>query len=106
MKLPTLLTIVFLLFSTAVGCEEKHASAPASSAESVVMPHGFKAKCLTCGDHEFDVLADTARTDHAGATYYFCTPDCKAEFLKNPDTYVKKATPAAAPASQATTRPT
>ncbi len=29
-------------------------------------------------------------TQHQGQTYYFCSTQCKQEFDRNPDKYVKK----------------
>lgn len=34
--------------------------------------------------------AMTVSTEYQGKTYYFCCEDCKAEFQKNPEKYVKE----------------
>lgn len=31
-----------------------------------------------------------ARSEHQGQTYYFCSPQCKEEFEKNPEKYAGK----------------
>lgn len=32
------------------------------------------------------------RTEYKGQTYYFCSSDCKEEFMANPEQYAKKKT--------------
>ena len=32
----------------------------------------------------------TPKTGYQGATYYFCSEDCRAAFLKKPDMYLSK----------------
>ncbi|MSU34441.1 MAG: YHS domain-containing protein [Pedosphaera sp.] len=32
----------------------------------------------------------TPRTEYQGITYYFCSDDCRAEFVKQPDRYLPK----------------
>lgn len=32
----------------------------------------------------------TPRTEYQGATYYFCSEDCRAAFLKRPEKYLPK----------------
>jgi len=36
------------------------------------------------------VKETTPRTELHGRTYYFCSEDCRATFLKNPEKYVPK----------------
>ena len=35
----------------------------------------------------------TPRAEFGGTTYYFCSDDCRAAFLKNPGKYAQKLTP-------------
>lgn len=44
------------------------------------------AKDPICGMNVDEAKA-AAKSEHAGQTYYFCSPHCKAEFDKNPAKY-------------------
>jgi YHS domain-containing protein len=60
-------------------------SAPATKpacAECLVCKKNFDLACV-----DVDVDATTPRTEYNGKTYYFCSDDCKQEFLKNPSKY-------------------
>jgi YHS domain-containing protein len=37
------------------------------------------------------VKDSTPRAEYQGATYYFCSEDCREEFLKNPQMYLPRA---------------
>jgi Cu+-exporting ATPase len=45
------------------------------------------AKDPVCGMQVNEATA-AATSEHAGKTYYFCSPGCKATFDKNPEKYV------------------
>ncbi|MFN7973329.1 MAG: YHS domain-containing protein [Acidobacteriota bacterium] len=55
------------------------------------------AKCQTCAFYrdlaciDVDVDAATPRLDYQGKTYYFCSEQCKTQFQKDPEKYVKHA---------------
>jgi Cu+-exporting ATPase len=36
------------------------------------------------------------KTEYEGATYFFCSEDCKRKFDKAPSTYIQKAMPSTA----------
>ena len=40
-----------------------------------------------CG-MEVEITTTTARTQHAGQTYYFCAAGCKDQFDRNPEQYL------------------
>ena len=46
------------------------------------------AKDPVCGMQVNEETA-AARADYKGKTYYFCSLECKATFLKNPDRYAE-----------------
>ncbi len=50
---------------------------------------GTWAKCPVSGD-VFQVAADTDFEVYKGRVYAFCCPDCKPDFVKNPDKYADK----------------
>lgn len=53
-----------------------------------------KVKDPVCG-MEFDKKKASASVVHGGGNYFFCSPQCKQDFEKNPDRYTgKPATPA------------
>ena len=43
-----------------------------------------------CG-MEVDEKKPAATSEYQGKTYYFCSPGCKAQFDKDPETYLGKA---------------
>ncbi|MBI2872547.1 MAG: YHS domain-containing protein [Chloroflexi bacterium] len=47
-----------------------------------------KEKDPVCG-MEVDSKNAAATQEHQGKTYYFCSPSCKASFVKEPAKYVK-----------------
>ena len=54
-----------------------------------------RAECLVCKENadlacvDVKVKGDTPRAEYDGKTYYFCSDDCRREFLKHPAKYVK-----------------
>lgn len=46
------------------------------------------AKDLVCGMN-VDEKTTRFRSEHAGKTYYFCSPSCKEDFDRNPAKYVE-----------------
>ena len=56
----------------------------------------LRSECLVCrrnGDLAcvcVRIEPDTPRCEHGGATYYFCSEDCKRDFLKDPARYLPK----------------
>ncbi len=47
--------------------------------------HDLACLCVT-------IKNSTPRTVYQGNTYYFCSDDCRAEFVKRPDKYAAKPT--------------
>lgn len=50
---------------------------------------GKKVKCPV-SEEEFSVSKDTVFSTYKGKNYYFCCPDCKSKFDKEPKKYVKE----------------
>jgi YHS domain-containing protein len=77
-----------LLLAMLAGC----AADPTAAAPST-QPH---AECLVC-KMNFDLACIDVPVDqktptymYNGQTYYFCSEDCKAKFMKQPEKYVVK----------------
>ena len=75
-----------------VGCTENGSPAVTSDKVSVKKAH---AECLVC-KHEndlacvdVDVDATTPSVVMGGKTYYFCSDECKRDFQKDPQKYLK-----------------
>jgi YHS domain-containing protein len=81
-----LLTLAPLLAPALGGCDDRRPAGPTNGETAV----GQKDNCYVCGEHEIDVLPDTARVEHQGKTFYFCSDDCKETFTKNPAPYVAR----------------
>jgi len=72
----------------------EHASQPAKKGEHQDAPKSFEkqpsvgtwARCAVSGD-VFRVAPDTEFASWRGRVYAFCCPDCKPDFLKNPEKY-------------------
>lgn len=43
-----------------------------------------------CG-MEVDEGAAPAKTEHEGETYYFCSEECRTEFLQDPEEFLNRA---------------
>lgn len=86
MSLPSLSRIGFLgvmtLLLLAAGCENEAAKGPATQPAM--------AECLPCKGHKIAIAADTPKSEYEGKTYYFCAPECKEKFDKEPAKFVKK----------------
>lgn len=82
------LAIALIGCAALVGCKEETAST--TSGTPTTKTAAVMDNCYVCGEHEVEVLADTARLDHEGKTYYFCADDCKEVFTKNPVKYVAR----------------
>lgn len=70
------------------------AAAPAFAAPAAKRAAPAHAAALVCPvTHETIASADKAyaKEVYKGKTYYFCCPDCKPQFDKNPAAYVKSA---------------
>jgi len=68
----------------------------ACSTPASVRADGPAAECPVCR-HNGDlacvcvhVASDTPSCECAGQTYYFCSDECKADFLAHPERYTKK----------------
>ncbi len=49
------------------------------------------AKDPVCG-MDVDEEKATAKVEHQGTTYYFCSEGCSEKFKQNPDEYLSKST--------------
>ena len=67
-------------------------SRPGDAAPTVVDP--------VCGMHVDPTEAAGGRAEHAGGTYWFCSPRCREQFVADPERYLSRApTTSAAPAA-------
>ena len=82
------LTLAALLL-VAAGC--------ATSSTDAVRRADAGETCHVCQHHNdlacvcVKVKESTPRAEHQGTTYYFCSEDCRAMFVKNPLRYLPKA---------------
>lgn len=87
------------------GCDKGDSAATAVAPAQASAPKGPTAECVICVGHEIEVTAETAKAEHDGKTYYFCSDYCKKEFVADPakalETHAKKTA-----AKQASTQPT
>lgn len=80
-----------LILIAMVGCTTNVQSATPLSSEAVSQ----KTECPVCavnGDlacMEVTVSDSTPRVAYHGKTFYFCSDDCKKEFLENPELYIQ-----------------
>lgn len=44
---------------------------------------------LVC-EMQVDEQTAAAKSEYQGQTYYFCSPDCKRQFDKDPERYLRK----------------
>ena len=80
-------TLILLMASLLLfGCaSQSHApTTQAACAECTVCKHNADLACV-----EVDVTANTPRAEYAGKTYYFCSEDCRSEFVKHPEKYAR-----------------
>jgi len=92
-SLPCLLVSVSLLVPLLSGCASE--SRPAQQADANVS-HAQHAECLVC-KHNADLACvyiavkdKTPVTMYNGKAYYFCSDECKNEFLKHPEKYAQQ----------------
>ena len=72
-------------------------SAPASAGTPITagMQYPKHAECLVCKKNadlaciDVDVNAKTPFADYNGRRYYFCSDECRSDFVKNPAKYAK-----------------
>lgn len=62
-----------------------------------IKPAAVQAKrgfvCPVMGTHVDDIAKAAGKSVYKGKTYYFCCPQCKPKFDKNPAKYVKAVAP-------------
>ncbi len=84
----------------AIAPPSERSAAPEPEAKAAAMPpkQAAKAAAKEVRDPKCGMTVDAAAAASAGltsayrgATYYFCSPDCKLEFEKNPERYLKPA---------------
>ncbi|MEL7237643.1 MAG: YHS domain-containing protein [Planctomycetota bacterium] len=90
----TLLITVLLAASLAlVGCgNDEPDTTPIPEPQAATTGAGTDAdatlvNCVICGDHQFALQDETARSDYEGETFYFCHTYCKNAFDKEPAKY-------------------
>jgi hypothetical protein len=73
-----------------------HCCALASCAVTPLGTDGAAAECPVCA-HEGDLAclcvrvdADTPSCEFAGEVYYFCSEECRADFLREPSAYLRR----------------
>jgi Cu+-exporting ATPase len=67
-------------------CTTPPPEAGASQAQHAQCPVCKSEGDLACVD--VTVRADTPRTQFRGQTYYFCSDQCRTEFMKDPERYL------------------
>jgi YHS domain-containing protein len=86
------LCVAMVLAVAMVGCASEESLMSASSATQQTA-HG---ECLVCKRNadlacvDVDVDKNTPRAEYNGKTYYFCSDECREEFLKHPAKYAGK----------------
>src|SRR2546421_8244348 len=95
----TKLKLTWLLAVVALGgCANQGAPTSSGSDGGVVVAAGAMpahAQCLVCKKNadlaciDVDVDAKTPWTDYNGKRYYFCSDECKAEFVKTPGKFTQ-----------------
>jgi len=87
--LPAFVLAVFLaaILASAFACAGNAANADPGI--KVPLKAGEKAKDPVCG-MDITVTDKTEHAEHQGLHYYFCSSECKQNFEKNPDKYLKK----------------
>jgi YHS domain-containing protein len=79
--------LLVLVLAFLAGCQ---------GAPRAVVPAKPHAECLVCKKNAdlacVDVAVDekTPRAEYGGKTYYFCSEECRVEFLKRPARYLEK----------------
>jgi Cu+-exporting ATPase len=88
---------VALAAGLAAGCAGPSQSAtPTADVHTAsAAQHASHAECLVCKYNadlacvDVPVENQTPRAEYNGRTYYFCSDECRAEFLKHPEKYAK-----------------
>ena len=93
-----------LAFAYAGGCASSNQSnspttTPSPATAGAVAAAGSatdcRAECLVCKENadlacvDVKVKGDTPRAEYNGKSYYFCSDDCRREFLKHPEKYAR-----------------
>ena len=85
-----------IAFATAIGAQ---CTLTGCAAAGPCGATGADCKCAECevcrynadlACVEVKIKDGTPRTEYKGKTYYFCSEDCKRDFLKEPEKYLKK----------------
>lgn len=87
--LRTVLVLVALILGATVSCR----TADASAATTVAPGHAICPVCACEGDlacQDVRIRADTPSTVRDGITYWFCSPDCRRKFEKDPAAYLPR----------------
>ena len=87
-----LISLALVLLSLAAGC----ASESPSQTKDAAGHQAQHAECLVCKRNADLACVDIAVKDktptamYNGKAYYFCSDECKNEFLKHPDKYAQQ----------------
>ena len=85
-----------LLAAATAGCVDSHETPAPTTAPAAAMTNSQprqRAQCLVCKDNadlaclDVDVDSNTPRYAYNGRTYYFCSEECRQQFVKNPGKY-------------------
>ncbi len=85
----------YLVFKVALVCLVAGAFGCATSHEKAA-DYGPTENCFVCKHYNdlacviVHVQDSTPHAEYEGKTYYFCSEDCRAAFLKNPKKYLPK----------------
>ena len=81
------LFVLTLALCLIAGCatQSKDAAQSGPAATCYVCRYNNDLACVN-----IHVKDSTPRTDYQGTTYYFCSKDCREEFLKKPDKFLPK----------------
>ena len=84
MRLPVILSSALAALLLLHGCRSAPA-APGLTAECPVCKHEGDLACVCV-----HVEADTPRCECGGATYYFCSEECRKDFSAHPERYLER----------------
>jgi YHS domain-containing protein len=92
-KTSTLLKLCSLLLSIlAVASPACRSTNESTAGEASAAPRAQCPVCVAEGDLgcvEVKVLAETPSSKYLGRTYWFCSEECRSEFEKHPNHYVR-----------------
>lgn len=83
-----------IAFATAVGAQCTLTGCAAAGPCGATGADCNCAECEVCRFNadlacvEVKIKDNTPRTEYKGKTYYFCSEDCKRDFIKDPDKYL------------------